>query len=452
MFADLAIWMVGFGVLIGLVFPIAIVGFGVPSTYTLRPAFFAATLTAGVVVGAVNFAIARSVVGVRVRSLSDRMGYVGDVLREATYSGDWGRCSPEHCQLPVDSEDALGDVAASFNQLLDVLAASRAVEDALSGFTRRLASHLDVSELAEATLAGFVANAGAEAGALCLVRDGELTADATLRLDAAHLCDNPTLLDAIRRPGRVLVEVPEGLRIDATLVSFRPAAVALLPVLFKATPIAVVVLAFREDPAPETLRLLEHLRDASGVALNNALAYERFQHLAAVDPLTGVYNRRFGLGRLKEEWGRAIRSETPLGLLAFDLDHFKSVNDTYGHLTGDRVLRDVTAAARLVLRDGDVLIRTGGEEFLAVLPGAGPEDTRGIGERIRRATEAVEVHVDGGVVRPTVSIGAAVFPAVTVASPEQLTELADEALYAAKRSGRNRLMMSAGLDLEPIPA
>jgi two-component system, cell cycle response regulator len=446
-FTDLAIWMIGFGLVIGAVFPAAIVVLGVPAEYAFRPGFFAATLAAGLLVGAVNFALSQSVVGTRVRSLSERMSFVTSVLREATFSGDRSQCDPERCRLPVDSEDALGDAAQAFNELLATLATAHAVEDAQADFTRDLAAHLDVGDLSQAALAGFVGHAGAEAGALLLVRDGSLTTEAVHRLDGSHVADNPTLLDALRHPDPVLIEVPDGLRVDAGLLTFRPAAVALLPVHFKAAPIALVVLAFREKPTADTMRLIDHLRDSSGVALNNALAYERFQHLAAIDPLTGVYNRRFGLGRLKEEWGRALRSDTPLGVVAFDLDHFKAVNDTYGHLTGDRVLRDVTAAARVVLRDGDVLVRTGGEEFLAVLPGAGSADTEAIAERIRRNVEGLEVAADGGVVHPTVSLGCAVYPLVSVDSPEQLGHLADEALYASKRSGRNRVTMASTLDV-----
>ena len=111
-----------------------------------------------------------------------------------------------------------------------------------------------------------------------------------------------------------------------------------------------------------------------GLAVNNALAHDRLERLAAVDPLTDAYNRRFGLGRLREEYSRAVRAEAPLGILMLDLDHFKAVNDTYGHLVGDRVLRAVAGACRRVIREGDVLVRYGGEEFLVLLPGAGPDD------------------------------------------------------------------------------
>ena len=160
-----------------------------------------------------------------------------------------------------------------------------------------------------------------------------------------------------------------------------------------------------------------------------------------MDPLTDAYNRRFGLGRLREEFSRAVRAESPLGALMLDLDHFKAINDTYGHLVGDRVLRAVAGACRRVLREGDVLVRYGGEEFLVLLPGAGPEDVRQVGERVRRAIE--ETSVTDGELRTavTVSLGGATFRDATD-SPESLIARADKALYEAKEGGRNRIAVA----------
>ena len=133
-----------------------------------------------------------------------------------------------------------------------------------------------------------------------------------------------------------------------------------MPVTFKSVPLGAVVLATSEAFAADGVGLLEHFRADLGLAVNNALAHDRLARLAAVDPLTDAYNRRFGLGRLREEYSRAVRAEAPLGVLMVDLDHFKAVNDTYGHLVGDRLLRAVAAACRRVIREGDVLVRYGG--------------------------------------------------------------------------------------------
>ena len=151
----------------------------------------------------------------------------------------------------------------------------------------------------------------------------------------------------------------------------------------------------------------------------------------------GVLNRRFGLQRVKEEVGRAERPGDPLGLRLLDLDHFKAINDTYGHLVGDRVLQAVVRAARQVLREGDVFVRYGGEEFIVVLPGAGREDRLKMAERVWRAVAESEISEGGQRILVTVSIGVAGMPDQSVTNQDDLIGLADGALYTATTSGRD---------------
>ena len=451
-FTDLGLWMLALGVAIGVAFPFVMIPLGVPAELTLRPQFFVATVVAGLALAVTNYLLARSVVGSRVKALAHQMRHVGGVISEATYSGDWDRCSPAQCQLVVDSDDELGDAAASFNGLIDALAASRYVQLAMSDHVRTLSEHLELAEVTQTALRSFMSAAGASAGALYVARDGELEVSAMHRLEGDLDYSDATVRAALDDNEPAWVDVPEGLTVDATLLSFRPVTVAVLPVTFRAVPMGVIVLAFTDTPTPETRRLVDAFRTPTGVALNNALAHERFQHLAAVDPLTGTYNRRFGLGRLAEEWARTVRGGSPLGLIGFDLDHFKAVNDTHGHLAGDKVLRETAAAVRQALREGDVLVRTGGEEFLVLLPGAGFEDVRAVGERIRRMVRATSVQVANASVSLSVSLGGASFPGALVDSPEQLIELVDQAMYAAKDAGRDQLVMSGALVADTMKA
>jgi two-component system, cell cycle response regulator len=451
-FTDLLVWMAGFGLVIGVAFPPAIVRLGVPPEHVLRPRFFAATVTAGLFVGGMNLVLARSVVGRRLRQLTDRMRYVSGVLEEANYTGDWSRCSPDECELEIDSADELGDAAGSFNQLLHALAGSRRVEQALGGYARTLATHLELDTLAEAALHGALEHAGAQAGALLVVVNGDLRVQATHRMDGSDLPASSLVSTVLRSAEVEVTALAHDLVIDAAAVSFRPAAVAVAPIRFKDVPVGAFVLAFARTATPDRIRLLSSLRDPTGVALNNALAHERFQRLAAVDPLTGVYNRRYGAGRLQEEFARALRSGSPLGLLAFDLDHFKAINDAYGHLVGDQVLRDVTSAARLALRDGDVLVRTGGEEFLVLLPGAGVGDVEAIGERLRRCVASVTVATGEGTVNVTVSVGGVSFPRTEASGPDDLLDRADQAVYRSKELGRDRLTMCHEGTPRAVPA
>lgn len=108
----------------------------------------------------------------------------------------------------------------------------------------------------------------------------------------------------------------------------------------------MIILASAAGFKDEVRSRLDLFCQGMALALNNALTYDRLQTLAALDPLTGIYNRRFGMTRLHEEFTRAVRTTGPLGVMMFDIDHFKKVNDTYGHLAGDRVLIQVAKIAR----------------------------------------------------------------------------------------------------------
>ena len=178
-----------------------------------------------------------------------------------------------------------------------------------------------------------------------------------------------------------------------------------------------------------------------GLALTNALAHDRLQRLVAVDPLTSAYNRRFGLARLREEFSRSRRSGTPLGLLMIDVDHFKSVNDTYGHLVGDRVLASIVRAIRPVLREGDVLMRFGGEEFLVIMPAAAKDDVSRIGERMRRTVEEIAIPEGDQHIRVTISLGGVSYPDADAPTEDVLIVHADQSMYQAKQEGRNRVVV-----------
>jgi diguanylate cyclase (GGDEF)-like protein len=176
------------------------------------------------------------------------------------------------------------------------------------------------------------------------------------------------------------------------------------------------------------------------VAFRNSLTYDQLQQLAANDSLTGMFNRRFGMARLQEEYGRALRSGSPIGLCLFDLDHFKRVNDTYGHPMGDKVLAHVSKLIRGVLREGDVALRYGGEEFLIVLPGASLTDAFQIGDRIRRVVEETVFQHGSQNLSLTISGGTSSWPDYDASSADALVRKADEALYRAKEGGRNRII------------
>jgi diguanylate cyclase (GGDEF)-like protein len=161
---------------------------------------------------------------------------------------------------------------------------------------------------------------------------------------------------------------------------------------------------------------------------------------AHFDSLTGVANRGAFFSRAERLYRHAREDGVPVSLIVFDLDHFKQVNDTYGHLVGDTVLKTFADSAGAVLRPGDLFGRIGGEEFAAILPGAGTETASVVAERVRHAFEAAPKLVSGMPVTATVSAGVATAPTSSLIGQLETTlEAADRALYRAKAFGRNRV-------------
>jgi diguanylate cyclase (GGDEF)-like protein len=174
------------------------------------------------------------------------------------------------------------------------------------------------------------------------------------------------------------------------------------------------------------------------LALHMGLLLPQFRVAARTDSKTGLVDASFWHDVAEREIARARRLVSTVGVLILDLDHFKQINDTFGHRTGDVCLRAVIAPIAGELRLGDAFGRWGGEEFLAVLPGADAQDACVVAERIRACIEQLPLMVSGSRIGLTLSIGIAALDE-GVATPEQLIEGADTALYRAKASGRNRV-------------
>jgi two-component system cell cycle response regulator len=195
-------------------------------------------------------------------------------------------------------------------------------------------------------------------------------------------------------------------------------------------------------------RFLLHAFKKQRVSEQLEQALREQEQLAVMDSLTGLYNRRFLDAALKLELDRGARSHEPVGLLLCDLDHFKRINDTHGHLIGDTVLREVSQRLLAAVRTGDIVARYGGEEFVVLLPGGGTGQLLEIGERCRSAFDRRAFALPGGYQAiVTISIGGASWPE-DAASARELFEAADAALYRAKQAGRNRIYIS-GPAVEP---
>ncbi|SNR70322.1 GGDEF domain-containing protein [Desulfurobacterium atlanticum] len=207
---------------------------------------------------------------------------------------------------------------------------------------------------------------------------------------------------------------------------------------------AVLILAKPDKFTGFELRFLRRIRDLMSLGLTNARNYSRLQEESYLDPLTKLYNRRFGMKRFQEILSLASREEKPVVVAMMDIDNFKRINDTYGHLAGDYVLRNLAAIVKSHIRDVDLVVRYGGEEILLVLFNTDEDAGYKVLERIRKNIEEFTFEFEGQEIPVTVSIGCyPILPDELKSgsfSIETFIEKADEALYKAKKTGKNKVV------------
>lgn len=196
------------------------------------------------------------------------------------------------------------------------------------------------------------------------------------------------------------------------------------------------------EPAEDTVKMLATIGNQLGIAIENARLYEKTKERSLLDSLTGLWNHEEIMRILEQELDRAKREGASVGVIMIDLDHFKRVNDTYGHLTGDAVLRKIAEKLRSSLRSYENVGRYGGEEFLLVVPGCDLRIAGEIAERIRKKVVAEVIDTQAGEIAVTISLGVAVSSPERQSTVPSLVHAADLALYRAKKNGRNRMELA----------
>jgi two-component system cell cycle response regulator len=341
--------------------------------------------------------------------------------------------------------------AESRRKLVDIL---HDVSDDLSSdeiyhlLARRVARALDLTHCAV-----ILARAGERPRVVATAfehsaADGlELELERYPEIRAALESGRPVLVEDVRK-SPLYAEAREQWQREGHNVDIR--SIIALPFALEPTQAGVFFLRRNLSEPPLThddLEFADTVVKAAVTAVHRAQALEmtkadnrRLEQLALTDPLTKVLNRRALTERLAAEVGRVNRYESMVSLMLIDLDHFKNVNDNYGHLVGDDVLTEMAALLQGAIRAVDVVARYGGEEFVVVLPETGAAGAAAFAERLR---ELVELHPftrgTEGTLHLTASIGVASYPAPGIDSAEDLLASADQALYRAKADGRNRV-------------
>jgi diguanylate cyclase (GGDEF)-like protein len=372
-------------------------------------------------------------------------------------------------RVPIVRPDELGRLAATFNRMTREL---QAYVQALTASRDQLRGHLailgetlssthDVDRILQVILRTALAATGARSGLVLLLdpAGGHLVARCAIGLTGAwDLPDDKLATMRLPVGSGVLGGVAaagESRRGHGEIASTEPPCRTYVAVPIRA-PAAVDEALPPAEPIPATLgvlalydrvggddfddadlRTLRTFAGQAGVAVHNVRVHEEAQRLSLTDPLTGLWNYRYLRESLRREVERASRFGRTLAVLVLDLDHFKEVNDTYGHAAGDAVLGEFARRIRIGLREVDVAFRQGGEEFVVLLPETDAYGGAIVAERLGAVVRDRPVPIDGrGTVPVTVSIGVAVFPEHG-SDAQRVLQAADDALYAAKSAGRD---------------
>jgi two-component system, cell cycle response regulator len=342
-----------------------------------------------------------------------------DAVTDCIAEGDVLQIAP--LDLGTVSAGDVANVVTATERLVAAVQRSHALEDAVHELFEAMSSHLRLDYLSCEALYRVIDHTGASGGAVVLSGAGpaDVVASVEFEIEGEPLA---ALMDAAAlAPGPCQLDVPE----EIVAVPFFGDS---------GCQGAVLLLGVRLDS--EMRRLLALLARALGFAVSNAIAHAAVETQAAVDALTGCSNRRAGLDAVEQAARVASHGGPPVSLLMIDLDHFKGINDRYGHQVGDDVLCATGRTLSAATRDRDIVMRYGGEEFLVGIVGADEQTMTSIAKRIGDDIRALTVpDGSGGTVPLTTSIGIAAWARTD--TPESMIARADRALYAAKAAGRD---------------
>jgi len=321
----------------------------------------------------------------------------------------------------------------------------RAQLEAINAIAKQTTAVLEIGELLKQVCSLILQSFGGDHASVLLFEDDRLV----LRAHQGRLTPLFTIGDELPAgeglfaraidSRKAVVENDVG-KVPGHLPGFRETVSAVcLPLVSFGQVLGVLVLesASCEAFLPADVNALESVSDICATAIQNARYFDRVRQLAYMDGVTGIFNRRYFELRITEEMARSNRHSLTFSVIMMDIDHFKQLNDEFGHLLGDEVLRQVSAILTQQLRKSDVLSRFGGEEFAIITPETDADSALAVADKLRRVVESWHFP---GVERPvTISAGVAEFPAQG-GTRDDLVKSADEALYAAKQSGRNRVV------------
>ena len=381
-------------------------------------------------------------------SLDDR---VAQFVRELAAAAEVVATGEAEVAVPAPADPELAELADAFNQMVArIREQQKELEERDAAFRsalNRLGDALTVTHDRAGIITAVLETSALSVGATCGVFYAVVPAGSRLRAMSCYGCDiqgnelgagegvagtAATQDEAVQWPGGV-----------AELAPAEPNADTVVAIPLRRGNHAIGVLALYgrgpdEAFSRDDVRLLQSLVRQAETAIENTFLYEEATRLSITDGLTGLWNRRLFDLRINEELQRAIRFQEPFGLLLVDLDHFKGVNDRYGHQAGDAVLVELARRLTDATREVDVVTRFGGEEFALILPKTPVPGTMRLASKVREVVADEPFAAGNALIPVTVSVGAAAYPDHGLSGTDLLAA-ADGALYRAKANGRDRV-------------
>lgn len=447
---NLLMSMLAFGFMVGLVFP-PFARIILQTEKAFSPLFISMCIIAGLIVGLANYFIFNFVVTKELSIIQGGMDHIYENISEIEVMES--KCL-EECTLDVTSADIIGDISHSFNNMAFEIFNRLELEGKTRQMNTALMHSVELEDVASTILIKMAEVLSAKAGLLYGGSADEMQLFAQFGVDSDAMPKTlyPNAYGPIQHAldsgsiGQFADNIGSSWLSQSTpFGKFILTSIFIIPLMAKEKPAGFVLLACdQSEILAKQLKSLQALRSFAAPNLDNSILHKRITDLAAIDELTGILNRRFGMRRLKEEFSRSTRHGVPISAVMMDIDHFKDFNDTFGHNAGDAVLKTVAKIIRDNVRIEDMACRYGGEEFLVGLSGAGMNDGAVIIERIRREIEAQYISWHGKQLNVTISCGVATYPVVRASVCEELITAADHALYAAKDFGRNQVAIYNG--------
>ncbi len=445
----LFISMIALGIFMGVAFPPMVkLYFNLENALSFN--FTLMCIAAGITVGIANYILFHTFVSKELSFLVKGMNRANEQIRAALFSN---KMHIDQFEIEVKSSDILGEATEAFNTMGKTVQQRLFDEAHFRKLIAELSTNVDLEHTAEIILKYFIEATCMASGLLYGKIDDEMTLLARKGFDAdsnlPHILENwhGPIGDTIKS-GEITTVNTETESIDWLTVttpfgSHRPKRIRIIPLIGDKKTVGLVIAACSNAKVPEHVQFATLKTYSAYMApyLQNSLLHNKIQEMASFDSLTHILNRRFGLIRLQEEFSSSTRYNTDLSVIILDVDKFKSINDTYGHETGDYILKTIASTLSLNLRHEEVICRYGGEEFLVILPMANLDKAGMVAERLRHIVETHFCHYNNEVIKTSISLGVSSTSALNVHNENDLVNAADKAMYHAKDNGRNRVAL-----------